>query len=156
MTVFLFKTSYTVSGHEYGMKIHAKSIEQATEFAKLRNVGESIEMHCGPLDVRYSNIKGMKNLFFDWVQTGCLTPKDYANLLHEACILSFFAMKSGVATPESTVGDRGLVHEIVHALSGIKDIFESLRFRQGIYDKAIAMENAVAGWPKSETQGTQT
>jgi len=113
MTKGLYITSYPVGMMSYAMGIYADNIDHARELAKIRNIGEHVSSNIQK-SIKNSNIKGMPFLFRNWVKTGKICKSNILLLAHEASILGFIAMKSGVASPEDTIGDKGLVHEIIH------------------------------------------
>ena len=87
------------------------------EIVTQRSIGE-----CSYEDEKGRNAPGMtslgcKDVFYKRLSDR-LSGKSDIDMedVHAACFLSFVALKSGVATVEETLGDKGLVHEMVHKI----------------------------------------
>lgn len=89
-----YATAYFNGAHLFASHIYANSLEEAKLIAEKRNIGEIIE---GELNNKPKKVK-------------------HKDLLHEVCFLSYICLKSGVIDIEKTLGDCGVLHEIIHHL----------------------------------------
>ena len=62
--------------------------------------------------------------------------------IHTACFLSFLALSADVATPAQTVGDSGIVHDLIHEF-GCRP---SIRGYRGIIDLVRQIESVIPGY----------
>ena len=94
-----FITEYYQEGERYASYVFAYSYEDAFKLCNERNIGELIigEANCSS-GTPSSNVE------------------DLVEILHEACFLSYLALKAGRVSIDEILGDKGIVHEIAHYL----------------------------------------
>lgn len=114
--MIFFVSKYKIGSEEFSSFIVAKDWHEAEFRARERGIGETI---VGQSDI--SDIESYSDV------------TDIGSLLHWVCFLSFIALESGKATPLQILGDRGVLHELVHFQSGSFD--ETTR--KGIYRKVL-------------------
>ncbi|AXQ69311.1 hypothetical protein HOU02_gp414 [Caulobacter phage CcrBL9] len=137
---FLFHTSYGEGARRHGTVIEADSIEHARALAVQRGLNETID------SLGYQGGDPGLGHFGAY-----LLNERYVDALHEATFLGFIAMQSGAATAREILGDRGLLHEIVHLMQMGNDLDDEhpdsrlIRIRERAKD--IAMR--VPGWPNA-------
>jgi hypothetical protein len=95
------------SGVSYGTYLYADSLKDAEKLVEQRNIGEKIFRET---EYKVSSDVPPSKLFED---------KKYTAALHYTTFLSYVGMKAGVVTVEETLGDRGVVHEIVHFMHSL-------------------------------------
>lgn len=105
-----YLTEYTVGPTKFGGDIWATDWAHAKRLARKRKIGEKV---IG---------KGMRT-------GGLKRPRTRLEKLHEATYLSWIGMEMGKLTPQEVLGDKGLIHEMVHNLNGMK-INTEKRFRE--------------------------
>jgi len=93
-----FLTKYQAHGDMYALHIYATSLAKAKRIAVARNIGEVIE---GELTE------------WEFVSQRTSNPME---ALHEACFLSYLAMKAGAMDVDDVLGDKGVLHEMAHLL----------------------------------------
>ena len=93
-------------GGYYGSTIWASSLEEAQEISKQRAIGERLDGNSYTDD---SPLRKERQLPSDLFKAG-----KYTAALHFTTFLSFIGLKSGLVTPEETVGDTGVIHELIH------------------------------------------
>ena len=97
----IFLTQYWIGSEFFASEIIANNKANAIASIKERSIGEVIIGTSGEIkQVEVSTIE---------------------ELLHYCCFVSFIALKSKKATVEQILGDRGVLHELIHILSGISD-----------------------------------
>src|SRR5690349_3388128 len=111
-------TNYTVTSPQnpsrpwdtgsYATALFASSDEEAAELAKKRNLGEKLSGHLFP------------SLTEDNPPSKLFAMGKYTAALHYATHLSYIGLKAGTITPEECLGDRGVVHEIIHFIQNWK------------------------------------
>lgn len=101
-----FITSYPVGDEEYQSHIFARSWEEAVQTAEVRGLGERI-LGIGEVAPHHP------------------IPEDLASRAHYVCFLSMIALRAKTVNPDSVLGDRGLLHEIIHAICGVGDMDQS-------------------------------
>lgn len=93
-----FLTEYNQGGDAYALHIYATSLDEANRIAESRNIGEVIAGES-----------------LDWTHFSQV-PKSTMEALHEACFLSYLAVKSGKMGLDDVLGDKGVLHEMAHLL----------------------------------------
>jgi|GEM_PF-3694370 len=101
----IYLTKYWASDAWWSFFVVADSWEGAKAIADARGLGEVVE-----------GVQSVADFNADSVAV-----KSFSDLLHMGCFLSYVALKSGKATPEEILGDRGVLHEIVHVVTGSFD-----------------------------------
>ncbi len=86
------KGDITFSSH-----IYATSHNHAEELANIRNIGEVVEGVCD-----FKPIEDVVKI------------NNYQDLLHYVCFLSFLGQSAGLVSIEETLGDLGVLHELIH------------------------------------------
>ena len=92
-----YLTEYDVTGTKYGGDIWACSPKHAEQLAAKRGLGEKV--------VGYGRKTG-----------GLKKPVTLLEKLHEAVYLSWIGMESGLLTAEDALGDKSVVHEMIHTM----------------------------------------
>lgn len=110
-----FRTSYQTKGlnrsREIRGFIYAKDKEQAEEFSKLRNLNEQIFEEIPDTLVPYTRPSEQLMKFPK------LNQQESYELLHGVLWLSFlWAKYNNNITHNDTVGDDGIVHDVIHCL----------------------------------------
>lgn len=90
--------------------IHADSVEEARDYADLRNIGERLE------DVRPFNKHPYQPPSEMLIREGELDRAEVLRAIHATTFLSYLLMQSKQLHPAQIVGDQGLLHEVVHHL----------------------------------------
>jgi hypothetical protein len=93
----IYFTEYGSEGVKYTSSFFASSTKEAKELIRTRGLKESIT---GSNEIDKSN---------------------FSNLLHTVCFHSYIALKSGKASVDMILGDRGVLHEAIHILCGAYD-----------------------------------
>lgn len=93
----IYYTEYTLSGEQYASSFFASSVKEAKELIRNRGLRETIT---GSNEIDKSN---------------------FSNLLHTVCFHSYIALKSGKASVDMILGDRGVLHEAIHIMCGAYD-----------------------------------
>lgn len=137
---YLFHTTYGEGGRRHGSVIEADDMQHARALAIERGLNETIESQGWQ-----GGDPGLGH-FGAYLLNG-----QYVDALHEATFLGFVAMQSGVATAREVLGDRGLIHEIVHLMQFGDDLDDenpdsrNIRVRERAKDIALR----VPGWPNA-------
>lgn len=97
-----FATTYKVEDEQFAFFVIADDLVHAQQIADQRGIGEVIvgQLESNPMAVPVRNAN---------------------SILHSLCFASYIALKSGKATPEQILGDRGVLHEFVHILDDSAD-----------------------------------
>ena len=132
----LFETVYADSGGCYGGEIEARTIAGAERLALQRGLNERVIGMGADAKPRTQGIAEL-------VLKPRRKPKDLLDALHEACFLGFVGLQSGTLTARELLGDGGLVHELVHKMSGHTTPDLDAR----IAKMAREFECRVPGWP---------
>lgn len=106
-----YLTEYFVGDQRYGGDIWARSFKEAERLADKRSIGEKV--------------------IGDGYRGGGL-PRARTRLqkLHEAVYLGWIALESDRLTAEDLLGDKGIIHEFIHSMSGAKVKGLEKRFRE--------------------------
>lgn len=101
----VFATSYTLDGCIYGSYVWATDAQHAKFIVQQRGVGELVS-GAGWKDDTWFRLRRLPRTVED------------AELqrIHYLTFLSFVALKSGLFTIDSIMGDRGWFHEYIHRL----------------------------------------
>ena len=139
--VFRFRLNYTVLDQDGQKRRFGSTVMAAPEtirnIVKTRQLGETGYEEFAP-----SRTAPNERSLADMIEAdGCTI-----EATHMACFVGFLALKSGAATVDEILGDRGLVHEIVHCLVGDHD--EPLLASQAeMVRMARRIERAIPGHP---------
>ena len=95
-------TQYLIEGERYGSYVEAPTEADAECLIQQRGMGEEI------IGTRETPPEST-------------APGTGMRLLHQVCFWSHIALKSGTATVDEVLGDRGVLHEVVHHLEGSGD-----------------------------------
>jgi len=139
-----YLTVYNADGSEpdvnnvvgsYSGDVWARSARHARQVAKRRGLGEKILGETGRRKAPYTTPS-------EWLAKRRLRNAD---VLHALCWMAHLALKSGAATPEELVGDRGLIHEYAHmrsygGRSGVR--------RRELIAKAREIEERIPGFTR--------
>lgn len=101
----IYLTKYLAADAWWSFFAVADSWEEAQAVADSRGMGEMVQ---GVQSVSEFNAESV-------------AVKSFSDLLHMGCFLSYVALKSGKAIPDEILGDRGVLHEIVHVITGSCD-----------------------------------
>jgi len=93
-----YLTEYDLGGAVYASHVFANDKGEAEKIITSRNISEKI---IGEMD------------FVD-----CIDREKLPKLIHTICFLSYIALKSGKATAEEILSDKGVLHEAIHLLDG--------------------------------------
>lgn len=135
---FAFPSAGDATLTTVGMEIWANDKAEAEELAKLRNIGETIQYEDGDPPygfIGFSHLRGIKHLATIGDNGGIANPSATLELIHEATILSYVAMKAGIADADDVLGDLGCLHIISHTGRALKYL-----------EPLIRLEEAVPGW----------
>lgn len=126
-----YVTTYHVGNTPYGCHIYATSTRQAEAIARKRNIGERVEGRGEAPVKKYG-----------------LTP---IQKLHQATFLGWIGIKAGLLTEDDVVGDRGLVHEMIHMMETADDQQEELDENYSAYWKLFhtrfeKLQRLIPGW----------
>lgn len=129
-------TKYQSGGRTFGSAIWAESMREAKGLMERRGIGEQFFPN-ETVTARYvrRSYKRASTVVRSW-KTG-----DMAKL-HAVTWLCNLALASGVADRERTVGDCGVLHELVHSLGGI----EGGAPIKKIVGMIVELENEVPGY----------
>lgn len=147
----LFLTDYAEGDGTFGAYIEADNAAHARQLAGQRGLNERILGKIGAPALE----NRLRELIRDeaWVEAA-----------HEACFLGFVGLMSGALTPRDLLGDRGLVHELLHLARPVKhhpdespevvaeDLAEIALTKQRVAALAAQCEWRTPGWPPSGGQ----
>lgn len=113
-TFINYLTEYKLENESYSFFVTANSLKEAEEIINIRNIGEKIvgELENSPIPKTLNSLE----------------------LLHYVSFLSFIALKSGKLTIEEVLGDRGVLHELIHIISGTSDEITTNNIHKQIQD----------------------
>ena len=96
-----YLTEYRLENESYSFYVNAHTIEEAQSIINDRNIGEEIcgEIENPPIPQTLNSLQ----------------------LLHYVCFASFMALKANKLTIEEVLGDRGVLHEVIHIIDGTYD-----------------------------------
>lgn len=104
-----FLCEYRQDGTKFGSDIWANSWSHARRLATIRGAGETV-----------IGQGGKKRPFYPFpselLRRRSMTKQQALDAVHGCTFLGFLALKSGRANVDEVLGDRGFVHETIHAV----------------------------------------
>lgn len=143
-----YSTEYRVNKSKYGSHIFAKSFKEAELLVEERGIGEKI-LGC---QVSVTDGYGRKvpheleNPTFDDLSDFEFV-YELPKIIHTACFLVFIAASSRKMNIYDSVGDQGIIHELVHLLNGSGRDTRSIRRVRGQF---VALQNKIPGYLKTK------
>lgn len=139
----VFRTSYATGGAFYGAAIQAENITLARQIAIARGLNERIE--------------GEGPSFGDHYLLGMIDAGRWSDALHLSAFMCFIGLSAGALSPREVLGDRGLVHELIHLSTPLnhhpvaEDKVERAELIERVRSMALDFAHRIPGWPTVET-----
>jgi len=119
-----FLTEYMQDGTKFGSHVFARSYKGAEKICIARNIGEKV---LGVLPEPDLDVNPSENPM---------------QSLHEACFLSYLALKAGTLSIDEVLGDKGILHEMTHVLH-----FSETKVDPAVFEAPLAvLRKAVPGY----------
>jgi hypothetical protein len=135
-------SKYFPSDGHYNLQIQANNLQEAQHLLRIRGIGEVL----GDVITEYAPENTINSSFFGIPEL--ILEKRFRQAIHEATIAAFVGLASGALTPWQTVGDTGLVHELVHLEQGI---YQNIEMEGKKIKHCVLMaeqyEKVIPGWP---------
>lgn len=118
---------------DYSSFIKAVDKKAANRLARNRNLGEKVICLWGGKGAPYQRPSEI-------LSKRTMTPKQRMSVIHGTCWLSYLLMQSMKTPPADTVGDEGILHQVIHYFS-----FSGAR-KQALIDTLRHYEQLVPGY----------
>lgn len=118
---------------DYSSFIRARDMKQARKLALQRGLGERVLCLWGGKRAPYVRPSEL-------LAKRSLTPKQRMDVIHGTCWLSYLLMQSMKTPPADTVGDEGILHQVIHYMSSGQPR------KQGLIDSLRHYEHLVPGY----------
>lgn len=134
----IYATYYRSGDSRFGSEIEADDAGHARQLCIARGLGERLD------DVMPYERAASNNCLLE--MTADRDAADWDSVLHQATFLCYVGLASGALTPRETLGDTGLVHEILHYREDPRGVWSDELFL-AIRMMAKDFQGRVPGWP---------
>lgn len=134
----LFPTEYRERGAPYGSVVEADNLAHAHILCAQRGLNERV------VGMGWNGGDPGVGHFAIYLNEG-----DYTAALHAATFMIYLALSSRVATPREVVGDRGLVHEIIHLMQDTRGSQDAETIKARCLEQANDLAGRIPGWPRA-------
>lgn len=97
---------------DYSSFIRATDLKAANRLARNRGIGEKVICQWQPEGRKVPYLKPSELL-----AKRSMTAKQRMDVIHGTCWLSYLLMQSMKVAPAATVGDEGILHQVIHSMS---------------------------------------